>query len=51
MKKILTLLCVSALGGALTLGAYKHLFENSSIPKPIENQATATLFPVSLMHL
>ena len=48
MKKILTLLCVSALGGALTLGAYKHLFENSSIPKPIENQATATLFPVSL---
>ena len=48
MKKILTLVCVSALGGALTLGAYKHLFENSSIPKPIENQATATLFPVSL---
>ncbi len=48
MKKILTLLCVSALGGALTLGAYKHLFENSSIPNPIENQATATLFPVSL---
>ena len=48
MKKILTLLCISALGGALTLGAYKHLFENSSIPKPIENQATATLFPVSL---
>ena len=48
MKKILTLVCVSVLGGALTLGAYKHLFENSSIPKPIENQATATLFPVSL---
>jgi Do/DeqQ family serine protease len=48
MKKILTLVCVSALGGAITLGAYKQFFENSSIPKPIKNQATAPVFPVSL---
>jgi len=48
MKKILTLVCVSALGGALTLGAYKQFFENSLTPKVIENQATATLFPVNL---
>lgn len=48
MKKILTLVCVSALGGALTLGAYKQFFENSLNPKVIENQATATLFPVNL---
>jgi len=48
MKKILTLVCVSALGGALTLGAYKQFFENSLNPEVIENQATATLFPVNL---
>ena len=48
MKKILTLVCVSALGGAVTLGAYKQFFENSLNPKVIENQATATLFPVNL---
>jgi len=48
MKKILTLVCVSALGGALTLGAYKQFFENSLNPKVIENQSTATLFPVNL---
>lgn len=48
MKKILTLVCVSALGGALTLGVYKQFFEDASTPKVIENQATATLFPVNL---
>jgi len=48
MKKILTLVCVSALGGALTLGAYKQFFENSLNPRVIENQSTATLFPVNL---
>jgi len=48
MKKFLRLVCVSALGGALTLGAYKQFFEDSSTPKVIENQATATLFPVNL---
>lgn len=48
MKKILTLVCVSALGGALTLATYKHFFEDSMTPKVIENQPTATVFPVSL---
>ena len=48
MKKILTLLCVSALGGALTLGVYKQFLEKPSIPKVTENQPTATLFPVNL---
>jgi len=48
MKKFLTLVCISALGGALTLGTYKQFFEDSSTPKPIENQATASFFPVNL---
>ena len=48
MKKILTLVCVSALGGALTLATYKHFFEDSMTPKVIENQPTATVFPVNL---
>ena len=48
MKKFLTLVCVSALGGALTLGAYKQFFENPSISEGIENQATTTIFPVNL---
>ena len=33
MKKFLTLVCVSALGGAMTLGAYKQFFEDSSSNK------------------
>ena len=48
MKKFLTLVCVSALGGALTLGAYKQFFEDASTSKVIENQASPTLFPVNL---
>ena len=48
MKKIFTLICVSALGGALTLGTYKQLFEESKTPKVVENQSTTTLFPVNL---
>ena len=48
MKKFLTLVCVSALGGALTLGAYKQFFEDTSTSKVIENQASPTLFPVNL---
>jgi Do/DeqQ family serine protease len=48
MKKFLTLVCVSALGGALTLGAYKHFFEASEITKIVENQPKASLFPVNL---
>lgn len=48
MKKIFTLVCVSALGGALTLGTYKQLFEESKTTKVVENQPTTTLFPVNL---
>ncbi len=48
MKKILTLVCVSALGGTLTLGAYKQFFENASTAKITANQAQTTLFPVNL---
>ena len=47
MRKILKLVCVSVLGGALTLTAYKHFFENTSIPQTIENKSNTTLFPVS----
>lgn len=48
MKKILILVCASALGGALSLGTYKQFFEDPVIPKSIENQATASVFPVNL---
>lgn len=48
MKKIFTLVCVSALGGALTLGTYTQFFEGVNPPKVIENQPTTTLFPVNL---
>ena len=48
MKKILTLVCVSALGGALTLGAYKQFFEDTSTPEIIKNQVTDTFFPVNM---
>ena len=47
MKKFLTLVCVSALGGALTLGAYNYFFEAPGIPKTIENEPQSTLFPVN----
>jgi hypothetical protein len=47
MRKILKLVCVSVLGGALTLTAYKHFFENTSVPQTIENKSNTTLFPVS----
>ena len=48
MKKIFTLVCVSALGGTLTLGTYTQFFEGVNPPKVIENQPTTTLFPVNL---
>ncbi|MDB9954196.1 trypsin-like peptidase domain-containing protein [Flavobacteriaceae bacterium] len=48
MKKFLTLVCVSALGGALTLGAYKQFFEDASTPVVVENQASTSVFPVNL---
>ena len=48
MKKLLTLVCVSALGGALTIGAYKQFFENSTIHKIVENPASSSFFPVNL---
>ena len=47
MKKILTLIGVSALGGALTLGAYKHFFEHPTSNKATEPQITTTVFPVN----
>ena len=48
MKKILTLVCVSALGGALTLGAYKQFFENPSSNYVSEYQKPNLAIPVSL---
>lgn len=47
MKKFLTLVCVSALGGALTLGAYNYFFKAPGIPKTIEKEPQSTLFPVN----
>ena len=47
MRKILKLVCVSVLGGALTLTAYKHFFEDVSVNQTIENKSNATLFPVN----
>ena len=49
MKKIFTLLIVSILGGVLTLGSYKLLFEKN-FPHPKEQSITETkpdYFPVS----
>ncbi|MDG1394643.1 MAG: trypsin-like peptidase domain-containing protein [Flavobacteriaceae bacterium] len=48
MKKFLTLVCVSALGGAMTLGAYKQFFEDSSSNKVSENPESNIAIPVSL---
>ena len=47
MKKFLSLVCISVLGGALTLTAYKHFFEDVSVNQTIENKSNATLFPVN----
>ncbi|MDC1324826.1 trypsin-like peptidase domain-containing protein [Flavobacteriaceae bacterium] len=47
MKKILTLVCVSAMGGALTLGAYKQFFENTSTDNITESQASTSFLPVN----
>lgn len=46
MKKILTLVCVSALGGLLTLGGYKLFIEKEQ--QPIVAKANETQFPVYL---
>lgn len=43
MKKILTLVCVSALGGLLTLGGYKLFVENNEQPLAVEQSSD---FPV-----
>jgi S1-C subfamily serine protease len=43
MKKILTLVCVSILGGLLTLGGYKLFIEEESTPTIVE---TSPDFPV-----
>tara|TARA_B110000037_G_scaffold98799_1_gene115668 strand:- start:906 stop:2303 length:1398 start_codon:yes stop_codon:yes gene_type:complete len=47
MKKFLSLVCISVLGGVLTLTAYKHFFEDTSVSQTIENKSNATLFPVN----
>ena len=44
MKKILTLVCVSALGGLLTLGGYKLFIEKEQ--QPIIAETSETPFPV-----
>ena len=43
MKKIVTLICVSALGGLLTLGGYKLFVEETNNPLGVENN---TAFPM-----
>jgi serine protease Do len=45
MKKILNLIIVSALGGALTLSAYLLFFENSGGTNTIENSTLPIAFP------
>ena len=47
MKKILSLLFVSALGGALTLGAYKVFIEKDTAIALQENQEKPFIYPVS----
>ena len=51
MKKFLTLVCVSALGGAMTFGAYKQFFEDSSSNKVSENPESIRAIPVSLKEV
>ncbi len=45
MKKFLSLILVSALGGALTLGAYKLFFENSNDKISIAQQEMPLIIP------
>ncbi|MFD1614284.1 trypsin-like peptidase domain-containing protein [Gelatiniphilus marinus] len=47
MKKILTLVLVSALGGILTLGAYKLLLEPEQKPIIASNHNTSTYLPTN----
>ena len=47
MKKILTLVFVSALGGVLTLGAYKLFLEPEQNLVVASNQTTPTYLPTS----
>lgn len=47
MKKILSLIVVSALGGALTLGTYLLFFENSGRTNTIENSSLPIAIPTS----
>jgi Do/DeqQ family serine protease len=44
MKKILTLVCVSALGGLLTLGGYKLFIENNSEQLAVEQSSDLPVF-------
>ena len=47
MKKILTLLCVSVLGGIMTLSAYKLFFENDTKFFVTSNESQPSYFPTS----
>ena len=44
MKKILTLVFVSALGGLLTLGGYKFFIENETQPLAVEQSSDLPVF-------
>ncbi len=44
MKKILTLVCVSALGGVLTLGGYKLFVEKNNQPLAVEQSSDFPVF-------
>ncbi|WP_178988065.1 trypsin-like peptidase domain-containing protein [Winogradskyella schleiferi] len=44
MKKILTLMFISVLGGLLTLGGYKLFFENESQPLAVEQSSDFPVF-------
>ncbi|MEO8934209.1 MAG: trypsin-like peptidase domain-containing protein [Xanthomarina sp.] len=47
MKKIITLVLVSVLGGIITLSAYKLFLEKDYEPTNTQINSTSTLFPVS----
>ena len=44
MKKILTLVCVSALGGLITLGAYKLFVEKDQVQVAANNNTQLPVY-------
>ena len=51
MKKFMSILFVSALGGGLTLSAYKLFFETSKAYEIVENRALTTTSVSELISL